>query len=140
ETVHPAVAAGLPLPDGERITTALRTFLGTIEQVPPDYAAIRHGGRRQYDLARQGQAFEPRVRTVTVTSIDAVDIRLPYVAFSVRCSKGTYIRSIARDLGTVLGCGAYVHALRRTAIGDLAVDDAVTIADAREALAGGVPA
>jgi tRNA pseudouridine55 synthase len=116
------------------VLAALRTFIGTIEQIPPMFAAIRHEGRRQYDLARKGVDFTPRPRVVTITDITDVRVNLPFVSCTIHCSKGTYIRSIARDLGAALSCGGYVTQLRRTAIGDVSVNDAVTIDRIREAL------
>lgn len=113
----------------EAVLEALQTFEGTIEQIPPAFAAIKHDGKRQYDLAREGRPFTERTRTVTVLAITDISVDLPFVSCTIRCSKGTYIRSIARDLGRVLGCGGYVHALRRTAIGPYRVDDAVTVAE-----------
>jgi len=116
------------------VLAALQTFVGTIQQVPPAFAAVRHGGRRQYDLARNGEAFTPKPRIVTITDITNVVVDLPYVSCTVHCSKGTYIRSIARDLGALLGCGGYAYALRRTRIGAYSVEDAVQVNRVREAL------
>lgn len=116
------------------IEAALQTFVGTIEQIPPAFSAIKHQGRRQYELARKGKEFEPRPRTVTIHAIDNVEISWPYVRFSMWCSKGTYVRSVARDLGEQLGCGGYVTMLRRTFIGDYNVADAVTIDQLRTVL------
>jgi tRNA pseudouridine55 synthase len=122
------------------IHAALQQFVGTIEQIPPAFSAIRHGGKRQYDLARQGKTFEPRPRSVVVHSIDILDITLPFVTLNIRCSKGTYIRSIARDLGTVLGTGGYAHSLRRTRIGSFLVQEATTVDALRLALSEKVAA
>lgn len=120
--------------DTDTILAALRTFVGTIQQVPPAFAAVRHGGRRQYDLARNGEAFTPKPRVVTIHNITNVVVDLPYVTCTVQCSKGTYIRSIARDLGALLGCGGYAYALRRTRIGAYSVDDAVRVEQVGEAV------
>lgn len=133
----------VPIPDSvnaSTITAALSQFTGTIEQLPPSFSAIRHGGKRQYDLAREGKHFEPRPRTVTVHSINVVDIALPYVTLTIHCSKGTYIRSIARDLGAVLGTGGYAHSLRRTRIGEFHVDASASIDALRLALSAKVAA
>lgn len=102
-------------------------FVGDISQLPPMYSAVKVDGQRLYKLARKGEEVERRPRTVSVTrfSIDAV--KLPQVDFTVECSKGTYVRSLAHDLGQDLGCGAYLTALRRTAIGSQNVSDAWTI-------------
>lgn len=120
------VKGALPV-HAEAVAEALRSFIGTIEQIPPAYAAIKHGGRPQYDLARQGKAFTPRPRIITITDITNVTVDYPFVNCTVHCSKGTYIRSLARDVGEQLGTGGYVHALRRTQSGQLSVDSAVTL-------------
>lgn len=119
---------GTPI-DAARITEALAGFAGEITQTPPAFAAIRHNGRRQYDLAREGKEFTPRERVVIVHGIDNVTVAWPDVSCTIGCGKGTYIRSIARDLGDRLGCGGYVWSLRRTAIGPYPVTDALTIED-----------
>ena len=113
----------------EQIITALRTFEGTIAQTPPDYSAVRHQGRRQYDLAREGKEFTPKTRTVRVDPITNIKVAWPYVRCTISCSKGTYIRSIARDCGEVLGCGAYVTKLRRTRSGGFSIDEALTVSE-----------
>lgn len=125
------VADATPI-DADRIVDVLQGFVGDIVQTPPAFSAIRHGGRRQYDLARDGKAFTPRERMVKVHGIDAVQVQWPNVSCTIRCGKGTYIRSIARDLGERLGCGGYVWTLRRTFIGPFAVEDALTIDEVRE--------
>ena len=121
-------------PTEARVKEALSLFVGTIEQTPPAFAAIRHQGRRQYDLAREGIAFEERKRSVTLHAIADYKYEWPYVHMTISCTKGTYIRSIARDLGAVLGVGGYVWTLRRTAIGVMNVIDAVTVDELREAM------
>lgn len=120
--------------DADAIGLALQSFVGLIQQTPPAFSAVRHQGRRQYDLAREGKDFTPKVREVTVHSIDNVVIAWPHVQCSIICSKGTYIRSIARDLGIMLGCGGYVWTLRRVRSGGFAADAALTINEIREAL------
>jgi tRNA pseudouridine55 synthase len=121
------------------IEKELLLFTGTIEQFPPAFSAIKHQGKRQYDLARKGKEFEPRLRTVTVHSIVNVSLDWPFVSFTMHCTKGTYVRSVARDLGQVLGCGGYVHSLRRTRIGDHHVNDAVTVGAVQQAMTEAVP-
>lgn len=116
------------------VRNALQQFTGTIEQTPPAFAAIRHQGKRQYDLAREGIPFVERKRTITVHTIDGFKYEWPFVHMSIACTKGTYIRSIARDLGAVLGVGGYAWSLRRTAIGELHVANAVTVRDVQDAL------
>lgn len=109
------------------IEFSLRGFLGEIDQVPPAYSAAKIEGRRSYDLAREGEAVDLKPRRVTVHSIDLLSYSWPNLELEIRCSKGTYIRSIARDLGERLGCGAYVAILRRTRVGPFGVEDAISI-------------
>lgn len=117
------------------ILAALLGFKGTIDQTPPAYSAVKHQGRRQYDLAREGKEFTPKSRQVTIHSISNVVINWPVVSCTIHCTKGTYIRSIARDLGDRLGCGGYVTALRRTQSGGYRVDHALRIDEVRAAIA-----
>ncbi len=109
------------------IVEAINSFKGEIMQVPPIYSAKKVKGKRLYKLARKGIETEIEPVKVTIYGISDIDIRMPYAEFTVRCSKGTYIRSLARDIGTSLGCGAYLHGLRRTAIGAYNVKNALKI-------------
>ena len=120
--------------DNDAVTNTLEQFLGVIQQTPPAFSAVRHQGKRQYDLAREGKEFTPKVREVTVHSITDVVVQWPHVQCRITCSKGTYIRSIARDLGQALGCGGYVWTLRRVRSGGFAVDAALTVGEIRDAL------
>ncbi|MEY3385646.1 MAG: tRNA pseudouridine synthase [Bacteroidota bacterium] len=120
--------------DDDAILQALMSFRGEISQTPPDYSAVRHQGRRQYDLAREGKDFTPKVRQVTIHDINNVSIDWPMVRCTIVCSRGTYIRSIARDLGRTLGCGGYVWSLRRTASGHHDVSQALSIDEVRTLL------
>lgn len=120
--------------DADSISTALQTFVGVIQQTPPAFSAIRHQGKRQYDLAREGKDFTPKVREITVHSISDVAVVWPHVQCRVTCSKGTYIRSIARDLGVMLGVGGYVWTLRRVQSGGFHTDASLTIGEIRQAL------
>ena len=95
--------------------------------MPPAYSAAKVAGRRAYDLARKGKDFDLQPRQVTVERIDVERFAYPHLDIVVRCGKGTYIRSLARDLGTRLGCGGYITSLRRLAIGSFTVADAITI-------------
>lgn len=113
----------------EAIVEALKSFLGTQIQVSPKYSAVRHGKRRQYDMARAGIDFVGRPRVVDIESIESIHVAWPFVNFTMTCSKGTYVRSVARDLGEKLECGGYVWSLRRTISGDFNVDDAVYVED-----------
>lgn len=116
----------------ESITAATEQFIGEIEQIPPIFSAIKVDGQPLYKSARKGKTVEPRPRLVQIYGIAVRNITLPYIQLDVHCGKGTYIRSLARDIGALLGCGGYLHSLRRTAIGDYNVSDAVMISDVRE--------
>ena len=111
----------------EQVQTALRAFVGTITQIPPMHSAVKVRGRRLYSYARKGKEVERPARDVEVRSIESVFIQIPDVDFTVTCSKGTYIRSLAHDIGQRLGCGAYLTALERTRIGPHRLEDAWTL-------------
>ena len=113
----------------EMVIGAAQHFVGVIEQIPPMYSAVRVDGKRMYVQARKGRTFEIPARQVTITHFDVTDVTLPALSFRVVCSKGTYIRSLVRDLGVALGAGAYLDELRRTRIGAFRVGDAQTISD-----------
>ncbi len=105
----------------------LEAFVGDVEQVPPMFSAIKRGGKKLVDLARRGVEVERKPRRVTIRSIDLIDFQSPDVTIDVHCSAGTYVRSLARDVGRALGCGAHLSALTRTAVGDLTLDQAMTL-------------
>ena len=109
----------------ELIQNATKQFIGAIEQVPPLFSAIMVDGKRAYTLARAGEEMELKARTVTIYEFEITRIVLPEVDFRIVCSKGTYIRSIARDFGLALNSGAHLSALRRTRIGSFSVEDAL---------------
>ena len=111
------------------INAASKKFIGLIDQVPPLYSAIKIDGKRAYELARKGAMAELKSRQVTISAFDIIAIELPSVSFRVVCSKGTYIRSLARDFGQALGVGAYLAELCRTRIGDFRLEDALQIED-----------
>lgn len=100
-------------------------FTGEIEQVPPQFSAVRLGGRRAYELAREGEVAEIKARRVSIPTFDITRCEMPDIDFRIVCSKGTYIRSLARDFGVELDSGAYLTALRRTRIGDFSVENAI---------------
>jgi tRNA pseudouridine55 synthase len=102
-------------------------FTGEIMQVPPAHSAIKIEGKRVYELARQGKEVKIDPRKVTIKEFEITEIELPVVHFRVVCSTGTYIRSLAHDFGTALGCGAYLSSLCRTRIGEFKLEDASTI-------------
>ncbi len=101
-------------------------FTGLITQIPPMYSAVNHNGTKLYKLARKGRTVERNERQVTITSFEITDIQFPFVSFRIACSKGTYIRVIAHDLGEALGCGGYLTSLRRESIGEYRAEDAFT--------------
>jgi tRNA pseudouridine55 synthase len=109
------------------VQAACARFLGDIEQVPPMYSALKHQGRALYDYARQGIEIAREARKVTIHELEVERIDLPDVGLRVRCSKGTYVRALAEDIGEVLGCGAHLTALRRLATGPLSLESAVTL-------------
>ncbi|MDZ7648768.1 MAG: tRNA pseudouridine(55) synthase TruB [Cytophagales bacterium] len=111
----------------EQIMQAAKKFLGTIQQVPPLHSAIKVDGKRAYKLARKGKDIELKPREVAIQAFDIIEIKKPAVSFRIVCSKGTYIRSIARDFGNDLGVGAYLTDLCRTRIGEFMLKDAKTI-------------
>ena len=111
----------------EEIKAATSKFTGEIQQVPPAHSAIKVGGKRVYELARQGIEVKLEPRKVTIKEFEIVKIELPIIHFRVVCTTGTYIRSLAKDFGDALGCGAYLSSLCRTRIGEFSVKDAYTI-------------
>ena len=114
--------------DRDQVEACLPTFTGELDQVPPAYAAVRHGGEKLYALARKGVTVQPEPRRVVVHSIDLVSWRSPRARLRIQCGPGTYVRSLARDIGDTLGVGGYLHALRRTASGHFNVDQCATMA------------
>ncbi|MCB1910207.1 MAG: tRNA pseudouridine(55) synthase TruB [Rhodocyclaceae bacterium] len=122
--------------DRTTIDDALVHFCGEIEQVPPMYSALKHQGRPLYELAREGRQIARPPRRVTIHWLSLQAVELPCFDIEVRCSKGTYVRTLAEDIGEALGCGAHLSALRRTAIGPLTVDRAVTLAQLEAAGSG----
>ncbi|MBP6962620.1 tRNA pseudouridine(55) synthase TruB [Candidatus Saccharibacteria bacterium] len=113
----------------EEIADALNSFVGELEQMPPQYSAIKLNGQKAYEIARKGEKAELKLRKVTIYSIDDIEARSNKVSFKCHVSSGTYIRSLARDLGEKLGCGGYLSALRRTSIGEYSVDEALAVSD-----------
>ena len=106
---------------------ALLTFLGESDQLPPNYSALKHKGKRMYKYAKDGIKIEKAPRKISIKNIQNIEIDLPKVSFDIKCSKGTYIRSIARDLGLRLGCGAYLSKLIRTSQEKFMLSDACSI-------------
>lgn len=113
----------------EHIRKAAEQLTGTIKQIPPIYSAIKQDGKRAYESARSGEAIVMKERTVSVEVFEITNLELPNVNFRIVCSKGTYIRSIAHDLGQLLGVGGHLTALCRTKIGEYSLADAWQIDD-----------
>ena len=111
----------------ELLHETTKQFIGEIQQKPPIFSAIKKDGKRLYELARKGETTEIKERTVTISSFEITEIKLPEVGFRIICSKGTYIRSIAFDYGKALNSGGHLSALRRTKIGNFSVDDALSV-------------
>jgi tRNA pseudouridine55 synthase len=117
------------------VRRAVQRYTGNIEQLPPMYSAVKVDGRRLYSLARKGQEVERKARTVHVERFEITGGTIPDLQFRVICSKGTYVRTLAHDVGQDVGCGAYLTALRRTAIGSFLAEEAWSI----DAIASAAP-
>jgi tRNA pseudouridine55 synthase len=126
--------AGAVAADAATVAACVASFVGTIGQVPPAYSAVKVAGQRAYDLARRGGDVSLLPHSVQIHDIQILDYAYPHLELEVRCGKGTYIRSLARDVGERLGCGALVQELRRTRIGPFTTEEALTLdADAETA-------
>lgn len=113
----------------EEVKTAIQSFVGDYDQLPPMYSAIKVDGKRLYELARQGKEVERKKRPVTFYEIEIIKCELPYVTIRVLCSKGTYIRTLCHDIGQKLGCGAAMTELERTRSGQFTKENAYTLAE-----------
>ena len=113
----------------EKLHANCKSFLGNIEQKPPIFSAIKVNGQALYKKARKGEAVEIKSRQVEIMDFRLTQIELPYVDFEVKCSKGTYIRSLAHDFGRTLNNGAFLSALKRTSIGEYSLKDAWELSD-----------
>ena len=112
----------------EMLLEAKLKFTGTISQVPPLFSAVKVNGKRAYEAAREGKTLELKSREITIKEFDIDSTNFPEISFRVVCSKGTYIRSLARDFGLAVGSGAYLSELRRTKIGEFSVANAESVA------------
>ena len=117
----------VPVLDEAAIETVLDGFRGPIEQVPPMFSALKHQGKRLYELARKGEQVERPPRAVTIHDLELLGFDGQRLRLAVSCSKGTYIRSLARDIGQALGCGAHLSALRRTGSAPFSIEQAVDL-------------
>lgn len=123
----PTVAIDISHITSNQIASAARQFIGTINQIPPLHSAIKVDGRRAYELAREGKDIELKAREIVISEFEIISIEKPQINFRVVCSKGTYIRSLARDFGNALGVGAYLAELCRTRIGTFKLADALPV-------------
>ena len=113
----------------ELVDKTLKGFIGEIKQRPPDYSAVKVNGKRAYEYARKGQEVEIKEKTLVIDDIEVLQLENNILKIRVVCSKGTYIRALARDIGKALQSGAHLTALERTQIGDFRIDDAIEIED-----------
>ncbi len=111
----------------EQVENVLQKFVGTIEQVPPAFSACKVDGKRAYDLARKGKEVELKAKTLAIDEIELLSCELPEIVIRVVCSKGTYIRALARDIGEALDSGAHLTALQRTRVGDIRLADCMQV-------------
>ncbi len=116
----------------EEVISVINSFTGRIKQVPPMYSALKVNGQRLYSLARQGIEIERAARDIEIFSIEIIEMDLPFVVFDVKCSKGTYIRSLCYDIGEKLGCGGAMWALVRTRSGFFDIENSVRLEDLTE--------
>lgn len=121
-------------PTIEDVSRVCHQFVGEIEQTPPMYSAIKINGRRAYAMARKGEDVEMKSRPARIDSIEIVDYSWPRLEIDIRCGKGTYIRSLARDIGVELEVGGMLASLERTAVGGFLLEDAVTLEEIGEPL------
>jgi tRNA pseudouridine55 synthase len=119
----------VPVLDAELIEAALLPFRGEIAQVPPMYSALKHQGRKLYELARLGEEVERQPRNISIYELRLLDFGADFLDLDVHCSKGTYIRVLAEDIGARLGCGGHVEQLRRTAVGAFTLAQSVRFED-----------
>ena len=116
----------------QEVEKKLLSFLGKSQQLPPAYSALKHKGKPMYKYAREGIQVDKAARTITIDEIDNISINLPKVSFDIACSKGTYIRSVARDLGNRLECGGHLSRLIRTSQEKFLINNAISIDEACE--------
>ncbi|MDO4179811.1 MAG: tRNA pseudouridine(55) synthase TruB [Bacteroidales bacterium] len=116
----------------ELVEETLKGFVGSIEQIPPVFSACKVDGKRAYELARNGEEVELKAKTLVIDEIELLDCRLPEIKIRVVCSKGTYIRALARDIGQALNSGAHLTGLVRTRVGDVKLEDCLQVDDFTE--------
>lgn len=119
------------------IQSVLHKFLGSIQQIPPMYSAVKHQGERLYKLARRGMEVDREPRTVMIRELELLNMALPDLDLNIRCSKGTYVRTLAEDIGAMLGCGAHVVSLRRLGVGPYDETGMITMENLKKLAAQG---
>ncbi len=115
--------------DEKTVAAVCKTFVGTLQQIPPMFSALKQDGKRLYALARKGIAVDRPARQVEVHHLKILSLQLPLLSVEVKCSKGTYVRSLAHDIGQALGCGAHLKELCRTRIGPYRIEDSIKIGE-----------
>ena len=116
----------------ELVEEVLKTFVGTIQQIPPVFSACKVEGKRAYELARKGEEVELKSKTLVIDELELLECDLPVIKIRVVCSKGTYIRALARDIGEALNSGAHLTALERTRVGDVRIEDCLNPLDFKD--------
>ena len=125
------------IPDEASVIEAVNSFIGTYGQIPPMYSAIKVNGKKLYEYARQGIEIERSPREVTIFEVKIEDVSLPRVTFTIHCSKGTYIRTLCKDIGEFLGCGAAMKTLVRTRVSEFFLEQALTLGQIEQAVKEG---
>jgi tRNA pseudouridine55 synthase len=120
----------------ELVEETLKKFIGSIEQVPPAFSACMVDGKRAYDLARKGQEVQLKAKTLVIDEIELLECDLPVIKIRVVCSKGTYIRALARDIGEALNSGAHLTGLIRTRVGEVRLENCMKVEDFEQWLEG----
>ena len=116
----------------EKVEEVLKQFVGTIEQIPPVFSACKVDGKRAYEMARKGDEVQLKAKTLVIDEIELLECNLPEIKIRVVCSKGTYIRALARDIGVALNSGAHLTGLIRTRVGDVRLEDCMKVEDFEE--------
>ena len=130
--IMPSKPTPSPSPGIGILKDVFNKFLGPIEQIPPAYSAVKFKGKKLYELARLGISVKIEPRKIVIKKLDILKIDMPEVSFTVTCSKGTYIRQLSADIGSALGCGAYLSRLRRTRSGEFTVKEAATLEELKD--------
>jgi tRNA pseudouridine55 synthase len=131
-----STSAAVDVPE-DTLQAVMKSFVGTMNQVPPVYSALKHLGVPLYKLARKGEPFQKPDRQIQIYRLEIQEIALPLIRFEVSCSAGTYVRTICADIGKILGCGGHLMNLRRTASSGYAIADAISLSELEELVRSG---